>query len=74
MFQVIAGLRYAFPHAMTRSRRRYPLLNALSDRVAALPRIAAYLASERRLSFNQQGIFRHYPELDEPPARKSRRK
>jgi glutathione S-transferase len=73
MFQVIAGLRYAFPRAMARSRRRYPLLHELSDRVAALPRIAAYLASPRRLPFNQQGVFRHYPELDAPPARARRK-
>jgi len=59
---------------MARSKRRYPLLDALADRIAALPRIAAYLISERRLLFNEQGIFRHYPELDEPPARKGRRK
>ncbi|HEX6157341.1 MAG TPA: glutathione S-transferase, partial [Burkholderiales bacterium] len=28
------------------------------------PRLAKYLASDRRIPFNQQGIFRHYPELD----------
>ena len=69
MFQVIAGLRYAFPRAMTRLKRGHPLLHALSGRVAALPRISAYLASKRRLPFNQQGIFRHYRELDARPAR-----
>jgi glutathione S-transferase len=73
MFQVMAGLRYAFPRTLTRLSRGYPLLIALSERVAALPRIAAYLASKRRLPFNQQGIFRHYPELDAPPARKKRK-
>ena len=70
MFQVMSGLRYAFPRAMAQSKREYPLLDALSVRVAALPRIAAYLASKRRLRFNQQGIFRHYRELDAPPARR----
>ncbi len=71
MFQVIAGLRYAFPRAMARLKRGHPLLHALSGRVAKLPRISAYLASKRRLPFNQQGIFRHYRELDARPARKA---
>ncbi len=64
LFQIMQGLGYAFPNAMARSGRKYPLLAALSQRVAAQPRIAAYLASPRRLAFNEQGIFRHYPELD----------
>lgn len=64
MFQVIAGLRYAFPQAMARRAFRYPLLTALHDRVAARPRLAAYLASDRRLPFNEMDIWRHYPELD----------
>jgi len=64
LFQMIAGLRYAFPRAMARLERRHPRLSALHGRVAARPRLAAYLASERRIPFNQQGIFRHYPELD----------
>jgi len=67
-FQVVAGLRYAFPRAMERHERRVPRLGALHDRVAALPRIAAYLASERRIPFNEGGIFRHYPELDLAPG------
>jgi glutathione S-transferase len=64
-FPVVAGLRYAFPRATRRHERRVPRLGALHDRVAALPRIAAYLASERRIPFNEAGIFRHYPELDD---------
>lgn len=72
-FQVVAGLRYAFPNAMARAERRLPKLVALYDRVAARPRIAAYLASERRIAFNEQGIFRHYPELDAKPPRATRR-
>ena len=71
-FQVVAGLRYAFPRAMARHERRVPRLGALHDRVAALPRIAAYLASDRRLPFNEWGIFRHYPELDLAEARSAR--
>jgi glutathione S-transferase len=64
LFQMIAGLRYAFPRAMTQREPKYPRLVALHDEVRARPRIAAYLSSPRRLPFNQQGIFRHYPELD----------
>ena len=64
LFQMIEGLRHAFPRAMRRTQRKYPRLIRLHDQVAARPRLARYLASERRLPFNQQGIFRHYPELD----------
>jgi glutathione S-transferase len=64
MFQMIAGLRYAFPRAMARLEPKVPRLVALHDRVSARPRLAAYLASPRRLAFNQEGLFRHYPELD----------
>jgi glutathione S-transferase len=71
-FQLVAGLRYAFPHAMARCERKLPRLVALHDRVAARPRIAAYLASERRIAFNQDGIFRHYAELDAPAPKRPR--
>lgn len=64
MFQMIAGLRYAFPRTMARLEPTHPRLVALHAHVSARRRLAAYLASERRLPFNQQGIFRHYPELD----------
>jgi glutathione S-transferase len=64
LFQVVEGLRYAFPRRMKRLERNLPLLAALRDRVAERPRIAAYLASDRRIPFNEWGIFRHYPELD----------
>jgi glutathione S-transferase len=64
LFQIMAGLRYAFPRHMLRLEGRLPHLVALHDRVAALPRIAAYLQSPRRIPFNTMGIFRHYPELD----------
>ena len=67
LFQVMAGLSYAFPRAMGDAARRYPLLVDLAARTAARPRLAAYLASPRRLPFNQSGIFRHYPELDREP-------
>jgi len=64
LFQMVEGLRYAFPRAMRRLEPRG--LAALHDRVAARPRLAAYLASPRRIPFNAMGIFRHYPELDDP--------
>ena len=64
LFQVVAGLRYAFPKTMAKREGDWPVLLALYDRIATLPRIAAYLASKRRLAFNEDGIFRHYPELD----------
>jgi glutathione S-transferase len=64
LFQVAAGMRYAFPKAMARLEKRHPHVVALHDAVAARPRIAEYLASSRRIPFNRQGIFRHYPELD----------
>jgi glutathione S-transferase len=67
-FQVVEGLRYAFPNAMARLERKLPRLVALHDRVAERPRIAAYLASKRRLAFNEMGIFRRYPELDRATA------
>ena len=65
LFQMVEGLRYAFPRTMARLEPQYPRLIALHDRVIARSRIAAYLSSPRRLAFNQQGIFRHYPELEE---------
>ena len=64
LFQIVEGLRYAFPKRMKRFERKVPRLVALHDRVAARPRIAAYLASDRRIPFNERGIFRRYPELD----------
>ncbi len=64
MFQIVAGLRYAFPKMMARFEAEIPSLVALHERVMLRPNVAAYLASERRLPFNEDGIFRHYPELD----------
>jgi glutathione S-transferase len=64
LFHLVEGLRYAFPAEMTAAEPDYPLLVALNAQVRKLPRIKAYLASERRLAFNEQGIFRYYPELD----------
>jgi len=64
LVQVVEGLRYAFPMATERTLKTCPKVGALHDAVAARPRIAAYLASDRRIAFNEDGIFRHYPELD----------
>lgn len=64
LFQVIEGLRYAFPNAMRRIEPGFPGLVALHDKVALRPNIAAYMASKRRIPFNEDGIFRRYPELD----------
>ena len=64
MFQVMAGLAYAFPRAMARAQAGLPLLTALCRRVQERPRIAAYLKSPRRIPFNDHGLFRRYPELD----------
>jgi len=63
-FQVVVGLEYAFPHAMNKVTKDTPKLLALRDRIAKRPKLGAYLASKRRIPFNQQGIFRHYKELD----------
>jgi glutathione S-transferase len=65
MFQMIEGSRYAFSRTMERLESQHPRLIMVHDRVMARPNIAAYLSSPRRLPFNQLGIFRHYPELEE---------
>lgn len=64
LFQVVEGLRYAFPRRMAEIGADYPRVGELAARVAAEPRIAAYLASGRRVPFSEDGIFRAYPELD----------
>ncbi len=66
LFQLIEGLHYALPRRMQKLQGDYPRLHALRDRVAGRPRLAAYLASERRIPFNESGIFRHYAALDAP--------
>jgi glutathione S-transferase len=64
LFQLVEGLRYAFPRAAERVLATTPLVLQLHRRVASLPKVAAYLKSPRRIPFNEQGIFRRYPELD----------
>ena len=64
LFQLVAGLHYAFPKATRRVLRTAPLVERLHAEIAQLPRLADYLASSRRIPFNQDGLFRQYPELD----------
>jgi glutathione S-transferase len=64
LFQLVEGLRFAFPFASERELAKRPHVTALHNRVAIRPRLKAYLASERRVPFKETGIFRHYPELD----------
>jgi glutathione S-transferase len=64
LFQVMSGVGYAFPRALAKLAGELPRLVALQEWVAAEPAVAAYLASPRRIAFNEHGIFRHYPELD----------
>ncbi len=64
LFQIVEGLRYAFPKRMQRFERKVPRIVALHKRVARRPNIAAYLASERRIPFSQWGIYRYFKELD----------
>ena len=65
LFQMVEGLRYAFPRTMAKLEPNYPRIVALHDRIARRPRLKKYLESPRRIPFNQNGIFRHYPELEE---------
>jgi glutathione S-transferase len=64
LFQLVEGLAYAFPKAMANLAPRLPRVMALRDAMARRPRMAAYLRSPRRLPFSEDGVFRHYPELD----------
>ena len=65
MFEIVEGLRYAFPKRMKRFEKRVPGLIALRDRIAKRPRVKAYLASKRRIPFSQWGIYRYFKELDQ---------
>ena len=64
LFQLVDGLRYAFPTASARALDETPRVVELVRTVGRLPRVAAYLASERRIAFSEEGVFRRYPELD----------
>ncbi len=69
LFHVSEGLAYAFPRAMKNFDSSFPRVARLRDMVRDRPNLNAYLKSDRRLAFNQSGIFRHYPELDQDPVR-----
>ena len=77
-FQIVEGLSYAFPRTLHKLHGKVPRLLALHERVAQRPRLAAYLASDRRYPFSEHGIFRNYPELDgapvKPPARAKKKR
>jgi glutathione S-transferase len=64
LFQLCAGLAYAFPRRFAALQSRYRRVQGACEAVANLPGVAAYRASDRCISFNEDGIFRHYPELD----------
>jgi glutathione S-transferase len=64
LFQAMEGLKYAFPRALKKFDDKYPRLAALRETVRERPNVARYLQSERRIPFNESGVFRHYPELD----------
>ena len=64
LFQIIEGMRYAFPNTMAKLEPNYPAVVALHRSISTRKGVAAYLASDRRIPFNKHGIFRHYPELD----------
>jgi glutathione S-transferase len=64
LFQIIAGLSYAFPKIMKKQKRKYPELYTLHDKVKGRKNTKAYLSSDRRIAFNEFGVFRHYPELE----------
>jgi len=64
LFQVLTGVQYAFPKAHARLVDKTPSLEQHRRAMADRPRVAAYLASDRRLPFNEDGIFRHYGKLD----------
>lgn len=64
LFQLVEGLTYAFPKAVQRELRKTSSVVQLHARVAAMPKVSAYLRSPRRIPFNEEGIFRRYPELD----------
>jgi glutathione S-transferase len=74
LFQLVSGLRFAFPRALARAAKRAPRVVELAERIAERPNIAAYLASPRRIAWNEYGIFRHYPELDTQPMAPARRR
>jgi glutathione S-transferase len=64
LFQLVEGCLYAFPNATSAALDDAPKVARLHDEVARHKRLAIYLRSERRIAFNEDGVFRRYPELD----------
>ncbi|MDM0038781.1 glutathione S-transferase [Variovorax sp. J22G21] len=64
LFQLVAGLQYAFPKATARALAKTPSVAKLHTNVARRQRVHEYLHSPRRIPFNEDGIFRRYSELD----------
>jgi len=62
LFQLMEGLDYMFPNRM--AALDYPRLELVRSAVMEIDGVEAYLSSDRRLEFNENGIFRYYPELD----------
>ena len=65
LFFFFVQLLYAFPKATARILESHPNITELYKRVKERPRIAEYLKSDRRQSYSN-GIYRKYPELDDP--------
>jgi len=61
---LLRGLEYAFPNNYRRVIADTPRLAAIREAALARPNLAAYVASDRCMAFNEHGIFRRYPELD----------
>ncbi|MFB6264728.1 MAG: glutathione S-transferase [Bradymonadaceae bacterium] len=64
LFQILRGTRYALPNAFEKNAGDIPRLLELEERVAGRSEVSDYLDSDRRVPFDEDGIFRNYPELD----------
>lgn len=66
LYQCLDGVKFAFPNATKRIEKegKFGKVFELHRAVQERPKIKEYLASERRQKYSQ-GIYRHYPELDE---------
>jgi glutathione S-transferase len=64
LFILVDGLKFAFPKRMAHVGKNMPRVMALHRKVEELDALQDYFKSDRRLPYGD-GIFRHYPELDE---------
>ena len=64
LFQLVEGLFYAFPNTLQTALKKAPMVARLHGEIRQHKRLAGYLHSERRIAFNEDGIFRRYPDLD----------